>query len=192
MKMIINVVDLGTNYLVNNVYTDDRVKNDGFEKIEIQDTILFEAIKTHLILGEIVRLPKNVNPIKPSDIILSTGSDVDIAKDAALSEVMSAYNNRIGSNTFFYFYDYQVLNNQLIVAGYNITGDTKEDQYLNILSSGDSVLIDTLQKFLETQSKIEEIYSLRESVKDVLIQLNDSVDITSIELVKNTFLSSLS
>jgi len=191
MKMIINVVDLGTNYLVNNVYTDEKRRDDGFEKIEVNDAALFNKIKLHLLQDKTVRLPKKLL-LTITDIILSTGTDVDIAKGAAISEVMGIFNNRVGTHMNFYFYDFQVLNNMLTVAGYNITTTNKEDQYLAILSTGDSILIDTLQKFLEVQASIEEIYSLRESTKDSLIALNDAIDITTIETIKNTFLSTFS
>lgn len=193
MKMIINVTDLGTNYLVNNIFIKDIVSNnDGFEKIEIYDTMLFRVIKEHLLKNETVRLPKNVNPLKPSDLIIGDKNDLNIAKDAAISEIQNIYNNRIGAGSNFIFYEFQLLNNILILAGYTLTNDNKEDRYLDILNKGDSTLIDALQKYLETQSKIEELDTLKKQVDDVLIQINDSISIEDIESNKNTFLNNLS
>ena len=193
MKMIINVTDLGTNYLVNNIFIKDIVSNnDGFEKIEIYDTMLFRVIKEHLLKNETVRLPKNVNPLKPSDLIIGDKNDLNIAKDAAISEIQNIYNNRIGAGSNFIFYEFQLLNNILILAGYTLTNDNKEDRYLDILNKGDSTLIDALQKYLETQSKIEELDTLKKQVDDVLIQINDSISIEDIESNKNTFINNLS
>jgi len=193
MKMFCNVFDNGSTYLVENAFimsTSHINFTTGNKIIEIDDVAVYESIVYNLTKKNTVRIPKNVHPLTPSDIIVKALDDkLGVEKIASISEIKNLVNNRVGNIANYNFFEHNVLNNVLASKGYTITGDTKEDQYLAILSSGDSALIDILQKFLEVQAKIEEHISIYSDCNKALHDIEDAIDSSSVEQIKNTFLS---
>jgi hypothetical protein len=54
----------------------------------------------------------------------------------------------------FDFFEFSILNNKLIDAGYIITDINREEKYLEIINTGDSVLISNLETYLEVKDRI--------------------------------------
>jgi len=194
MKMFCNVMDCGSTYLVNNVFknTSDNtpiISNNSI-MLEIKDTAVYDSIVYYLGKSKIVRIPKNVDPLTATDLIIAVNNDnLENEKSAARFTVINVINRSAGSTTNFDFFRFSVLNNKLNAKGYNITGDEKEDQYLNILSSGDDSLIGLLQKFLEVQAKIEEYDDMYDQAQTALQEIDDATNNTEVSQARDKFLS---
>ena len=192
MKLYCNVVDSGSTYLVIDAFSTNTHINFSTGKlvIEINDVATYNAISKFLLDGKIVHIPKNVDVVKPSDLIVEKGKDkLSLEKEAAFSQMSNLVNRRLGNIYNVDFFEFAILNNQLLSQGYSITGDTKEDQYLAILDTGDDALISTLQSFLEVQNKISEYQNIYDSFKKAMDDINEATDANDVIFIKNQFLS---
>jgi len=193
-EMYLDVFDKGTSYLVNKAFTSNRTKLNFLSDstyIIITDTDVFSYISEHLIAGDMVQIPKNLPNLTIQDIILNTPDSLELTKMNAEIKIKATVNQRLGNAFFYDYFVYSQLNNQITNAGYVITGDDKDSQYLAILNSGDDVLIGKLQKFLETQTRLGVNNALYEASTTALDNIEAALTEADVTTLLETFLDSL-
>ena len=84
------------------------------------------------------------------------------------------------------FVSFMLLNNEFVSKGYIITEETREENYIKIIETGDVDLIGKLEKYIELIDSIKELQVKKEEFYDiigklkVLTDLNDEKSINTI------------
>jgi len=193
-RMLLNVYDNGLFYVVNNAFVSEeyiQAFTNNVTIIEIRDTMTYGTIVDALVAGKTVKLPKNITTVNPDDLIIDEVSDLVASKNAGVIRIKNSANSRLGNSYTYDFYKFNVLNNILISKGYSITEENKEDKYLEILDTGDDVLISNLQAFLEIQTKISETYNLYTTSEKAIYDIEDATTPEEVDNIVNTYLATL-
>ncbi len=161
MKLIAGIADLGNKYKVVSTLKGDEsllFEFGGTRMYEIPSVQCFNAIEDALAKKKDVFIPKNItNPLTEKELIIEEATDlVKASKLAAAIQTKQFVSNRLGGLCMFDFFDFTILNNQLIAAGHVITTINREEVYLEVINSGDDKLINILEKYLEKLDKISE------------------------------------
>lgn len=93
--------------------------------------------------------------------------------------------------TLLDFVDFILLNNKFISNGFIITDENKEEQYIKIIESGEELLIEDLERFIQLKDNIKIIKSKKEeyfSLIEKLQLLSDYNDIESVNEIVEKYL----
>ena len=193
MKLYCNVEDLGSSYAVRDAFSLTTTHINfvtGKQVLEIDSIATYNAIVKLLSENKLVRIPKNVFPLNPGDLIVMNGLDeLSAEKNVAFSHISNVVNRRISSLFNMYFFEFTILNNRLTSKGYSITEENKEEKYLEILETADESLISLLQSFLEVQAKIAEYQNLFDQFKKTMVDIDETAEISEVIFIKNQFLA---
>jgi hypothetical protein len=88
------------------------------------------------------------------DLVVTPMDQVTLYKAKMLSKGKHLLKQRCDFIMQFDFFQFSVLNNRLIDAGYVITDTNREVKYLEVISTGDDKLIGYLDAFLECKDRI--------------------------------------
>ena len=112
-----------------------------------------------------------------ASIILFPLASLEIWKTTALSMYEKEYfAGAMGNKFYIVALSFMLLNTELSSKGYFITDDNREEQYLNILNTGDTDLIEKLEQYLVHMDKINEIKHNFNSYFDLSADLASAID----------------
>jgi hypothetical protein len=98
-------------------------------------------------------------------------------KFAIMFKAKEYIENRSSNADVVDYLDYIDINNELASRGFFITDSNKEEKYLEILETGDDILIDLLEEFLAIKDKISVFKNARKvftKVHDNLIETDEN------------------
>lgn len=181
------VEDRGAYWVVTNVTknTLDNLANRE-EKVLKLSYMSYKLISEAIMEGKTVHISKSLqtDEVLPGEFEIIDHAETDNlqeARNAALAKVRMLVSPDLARISGFSLYGFTILNNDLIAAGYPITNSNREEMYLKILETGDEVLINKLEDYLNYRDEVEAVAHLERKFsafkKDVKIA-------TSIEAVK--------
>lgn len=187
------VVDMGAFYQVVGL-TKNNLDNlaNADEKYLKCSSAAYKMMEDAIAAGKIVRLPKSlqVGEVLPGEvnIITSTMNDLDATKQAALVKCRNVVNLNLSKLAGLTLYGFTVLNNDLISAGYVITNENREEQYLKILETADEKLISKLEEYLNYRDEIESVAAVERKFSQLRKDIRNVSTIEDINKLADEFL----
>lgn len=163
--MYLKVIDNGNSFTILEVLEDYKFNIDPakFIYISFDNAELFAIINQAIMNKQKVFLTKNHSlNLKIADFEFTNPNmdiDLTIEKSLLLRNARFIFNSRISLDFFFDLFNFMVLNNQLLDKGFTVTDKDREDQYIDIINSGDMDLIDILQNYLTSLDDIKHSYA---------------------------------
>lgn len=111
--------------------------------------------------------------VMPGEVVYSVAPE-DNNKLSQVRRIRALINPTLSSVSGFTFYTFMVLNNLLNSKGYYIHDDNREEVYLEILETGDSGLIDTLERYLNMKDDIHRVSQLDSKFTEITSQIMES------------------
>ena len=111
--------------------------------------------------------------VMPGEVVYSVAPEDD-NKLSQVRRIRALINPTLSSVSGFTFYTFMVLNNLLNSKGYYIHDDNREEVYLEILETGDSGLIDTLERYLNMKDDIHRVSQLDSKFTEITSQIMES------------------
>lgn len=191
MRLIINCADKGA-YLqiISTTEVDINYYStplNGVIPFEIGNTLVYNFIKDELVKGKSLKIPKGISEINIADIIVGENDELELLRTSTLIKIYNDANKRIGSINNFYFFKFNVLNLKLQDKGYFITKENNNIKYLEILQTEDEELINILENYLNTRSKLEEYETFFDDVQKTILEIEESYFETEIINAYNIF-----
>jgi len=161
MKILAGVADVGINYRVISVLEGDEgqiFEHSGVKYYEIPSYDLKKQIEDAMENGKEVFFPKGIDyPLTFRDLIIQDIPDpIAAERQGAIIRSKHFVAYRVGYISMFEFFSFQLLNNKLGAAGYIISDSNREEKYLEIVNTGDSDLISSLEEYLALLDKLSE------------------------------------
>ena len=154
-KYLFIINDVGNNWEI----TGTRLERDDFVVdtnlyFETDAVDFYEFVKG-LIVDNTVQYPKGVEPNDSGDLVISPMDPLDVYKARTRTRGKHLLRGYCDYTLQFDFFQFNVLNNKLINAGYVITDDNREQKYLDVVNAGVQEDIDTLDAYLEVLDRIK-------------------------------------
>lgn len=174
------VDDRGSYWQVTNVTknTLDSLANRE-EKMLKLSYVSYQKIKEALNNSQIVRIPKTltVDEVLPFELEIIDQDKEDPLKshrNAAVTKIRMLVTPELSKISGLTLYGFNVLNNDMINAGYAITNENREEKYLEILETGDEALITKLEEYLNYKDEIERVAALERKFSKVQQEINNA------------------
>jgi len=130
--------------------------------------------------------------LEEEDLLITTMDPLEIYKSRSRTKGKHLLKQYCDFTLQFDFFEFSILNNKLINNGYIITDENREAKYLEIINTSNQDLIDILEAYLEVKDKIEIHTHQYDDFQTFKTNVNDSVDISSIDNLFSEFSSSIS
>jgi hypothetical protein len=195
MKFLVEVQDNGNNWKVLKAFTWENVAlAEGGTYIEIKKDIVWEEMAKQLKAGNPVFLPKGLTrDYTLSDIILPlVGRAADplaVPKQAAKIKGWETMINRLSYDTIIHSYVFMIENMRMLEKGYFIHDDNREEQYLEIINTGDGDLISLLESYLEAKDDIIWADRYHRRHKDFLAEIDEAKNLDEIKQAVDVYVS---
>jgi hypothetical protein len=111
--------------------------------------------------------------VMPGEVVYSVAPE-DNNKLSQVRRIRALINPTLSSVSGFTFYTFMVLNNLLNSKGYFIHDDNREEVYLEILETGDSGLINTLERYLNMKDDIHRVSQLDSKFTEITSKIMES------------------
>lgn len=151
------VTDMGDKFKVHYVVENKNTYYDSGKMYVKVSSLTGDKIQEFLKEGITVFIPKGLErEVLPVHLITEEAKDkIETKRTTAKSRLRPKVNEVFMSLSAFTFYEFFTVNNMLASKGIFITEENREEKYLEILNTGDDVLIDYLERYLEAMDKIE-------------------------------------
>jgi hypothetical protein len=83
------------------------------------------------------------------------------------------------------FVSFMLLNNEFLSKGYIISEDTREENYIKIIETGDTDLVDKLEKYIKLTDSLKELQTKKEEFYDIIDKLKSLPDLDDKESVND-------
>jgi hypothetical protein len=83
------------------------------------------------------------------------------------------------------FVSFMLLNNEFLSKGYIISEDTREENYIKIIETGDTDLVDKLEKYIRLTDSLKELQTKKEEFYDIIDKLKSLPDLDDKESVND-------
>ena len=185
------VVDHGSHWLVTNVTknTLDNLANRD-ERLLKLSYVSYKLISEALISGKQVRISKSLmtDEVLPHELEVlvagECGDALQMTKDASVAKIRMLITPDISRIAGLTLYSFIILNNDLANAGFFITDKNREETYLAILETGDEVLVEKLESYLNYRDEIEKVAHLERrfaAFREELREASTAEDVAKIE-----------
>ena len=126
--------------------------------------------------------------VMPGEVVYSVLTPEDNNKLSQVRRIRALINPTLSSVSGFTFYTFMVLNNLLNSKGYYIHDDNREVIYLEILETGDSGLIDTLERYLNMKDDIHRVSQLDSKFTEITSQIMESSEEDDVVKMADSFI----
>jgi hypothetical protein len=155
-KLLFIINDNGTSWKITGtrIEMDDNFVPDPTMYFETGSEDFFDFIKELVDGSNEVTYPKGIIPTKPDDFTITPLDSLSVYKARIRATGKHILRERCDFTLQFDFFQFQVLNNKMIDAGYVITDENREAKYLDIINTGDTDLINDLDSYLEIRDRV--------------------------------------
>jgi hypothetical protein len=155
-KYFFVINDEGVNWGITGtrIEMDESVVADPTLYYTVNSEDFFYTVRDLLNSNNRLSYPKTVTELTIDDITVLELDPLTVHKSSIKTQGKHFLKQRCDFVVQFDFFQFTLLNNILINAGYAITDENREAKYLEVINTGDSILIDTLDKFLGTLDRI--------------------------------------
>ena len=191
------VIDKGTYWEVTGVTknTLDNLANREESLLKLS-YMAYKEISDYLLAppdgsSGIITIPKTLqtDEVLPGEVIYThNDNDAGIIKLSQVRRIRALVNPTLSSVSGFTFYSFMVLNNLLNSKGYYIHDDNREVIYLEILETGDSGLIDTLERYLNMKDDIHRVSQLDSKFTEITSQIMESSEEDDVVKMADSFI----
>jgi hypothetical protein len=188
------VIDCGTHWKVTNVTknTLDNLANRD-EKLLKLSYMSYKKIEEALMSEKTVHISKNMmtDEVLPFEVEVKDSSienPLQEIKNHSLTKVRMLVTPDLSKIAGLTLYGFMILNNDLINAGYAITNENREEKYLQILETGDEILISKLEDYLNYKDEIEKVAQLERKFSKFKNDVLSSSTVEDITEITNKFL----
>lgn len=190
------IEDRGTYYqvigLTKNTFD---VMADSDQKYIKLSSAAYDVIAAAIRDGRGVRLPKTMisNEVLPGEVnVIDPDSDeLSAAKQAAILRANSLASLNFAKTSGIVYYNFIVLNNELIDAGYVITDKNRDQKYIEIIETDDDALISKLEEYLTARDNIERSASLKRRLESFTADVNGADTVEDVERIRDRFLENV-
>lgn len=191
------VEDRGSYWHVTNVTknTLDNLANRAEKMLKLSYSV-YQIIQQALIDGKQVRINKTMttDEVLPWEVIVVTQDADDqtttlqAVKDASIIKIRMLITPELSKIAGLTLYGFMVLNNDLVNAGYAITNENREEQYIKILETNDESLITKLEDYLNYKDEIEMVANLERRFSAFKSKIKEAVSTEEVSQLEQTFL----
>ena len=129
-------------------------------------TILKEELnKGNKIICEESIIKKSPTNISVNDFEIIKAGDLEKSKNKLLSELSNNFSHYLASISGITYFSFIISSFKLASAGYFITNENREEKYVEIMNTGDNMLIEALNDFLDSLDKISPMSGLYDHFK---------------------------
>ena len=186
------VIDKGdyfeVEYITSNL-VENFVSNGRFLKL---NSLTAELIKEGLNNERNIRIVKDYQDVEihPYDIVVSEDidSELDKYKKIYMRKARQNVTHQQANVSGIMLYEYTVINNYLCDKGYFIHDENREEKYLEILETGDEILIDKLEIYLNAKDYIGRASTLEHKYFELYRELNNAIDKNQVDNIYKTFM----
>jgi len=195
MRLLVEVQDGGNSWKALKAFRWENVAlAEGGTYMEIKNDAVWEAILKALSIGSEVFLPKNLTRnYTLSDIIIPlvnrgpSSSKLEIAKRTAKAKGWETMINRLGYDTIVQSYIFLIENMRMLEKGYFIHDDNREEQYLEIINTGDEDLIGLLENYLEAKDDVIFADRHHRRHKDFLNEIDGATSLEEVKFAQDSY-----
>ena len=188
-KYLFVINDVGTSFAI----TDTRVEmDDNFEvdpALYFETTRLefFETVKDLVNGNNDVRFLKSVVDLTFEDLVVTPLDALTVYKTHIRSKGTHLLKQHCDFILQFDFFEFSLLNNKFIDAGYVITDANREAKYLDIINTGNELLISDLDAYLECRDRIAISVHNYKNYLTFKTNVNDAADLAAVDSAYTTF-----
>lgn len=130
---------------------------------------------------------KGVSPTSESDLTVTPLDSLSVHKARTRTKGKHILKQYCDFTIQFDFFEFNVLNNKLIDAGYVITDDNREAKYLEIINTGNPDLINDLDAYLEVKDRISISVHNYNNFQAFKAAVNDAPDGSTVDAAYASF-----
>jgi len=119
---------------------------------------------------------KGVSPSSETDLLVTPLDSLSVHKARTRTKGKHILKQYCDFTLQFDFFEFNVLNNKLLDAGYIITDDNRESKYLEIINTGNTTLISILDKYLEVKDRISISVHNYENYQEFKNTVNEAIN----------------
>ena len=121
------------------------------------------------------------------DLIVTPMDPLDVARARARTKGKHILKQYCDFTIQFDFFRFQILNNQLIDAGYVITDSNREAKYLDIINTNDTNLIAIIEEYLEIRDRVAIHYQNYNNYQLFKNNVNNAPDLAAVDTAYSDF-----
>ena len=170
---------IGDEYKIVSIITENIAEKD--KKYFKLSSPLANDILVNMDRGMTAYFPKNIRKLRQDILSYKESTDLDVRKNNAVSYYMRMMSSLFVSTSFMDFFDFITMNNTFCSKGIFITDENREEEYLKIINTGDSKLIESLESYLESFDTLTNVNKRYMKIKNVIHRINDCQSIEELE-----------
>jgi len=157
---VASIEDTGTDWRLTGVVMSDTQFLDTAGGLYMRlSATTADILQQMLEDGHTVVIPKSMDlngpELQPGDLqITESTTELERVRNSAISSARTRMYQRFTTINVIVLFNYMEGNNILQDAGYNITDSNREDNYLAILNTGNTELIQSLEDYLEAKDQL--------------------------------------
>jgi len=191
---IASIEDIGTNWRLTGVVRSDTQFLDGGSKYMRLSANTAIVLQDMLNRGNTVVIPKSLDlsgpELQPWDLqITESQTPLELEKNSAISSARTRMYQRFTTLNVIVLFNYMEGNNILQDAGYNITDKNREENYLEILETGNADLIQQLEDYLEAKDEMSSAKYLWDQYKIFKKGVESAESVETIEILRTQYFS---
>jgi hypothetical protein len=125
--------------------------------------------------------------LNDTDLLITPMNSLDLYKARTRTRGKHTLKQYCDFTLLFDFFQFHILNNKLIDAGYVITDENREAKYLEVINTGNTILISILEEYLEVKDRIEINNHHYENFQTFKLNVNDAIDTAEIDIAYNNY-----
>lgn len=192
---VARVEDIGTAWQLTGIVLSDLQYLDaaGSKYINLSHNTA-KKLNELLTAGNTVIISKDTDfngpELQPWDLSIKESlTELQIKKNSILFNARKRLNQELVLLNILSIYNYLEHNNNLINNGYIITEKNREEKYLEILNTGDSALIHSLELYLEAKDELSSRNYIWTQYKNLEKEINLINSIDELAGLENQFFS---
>ena len=192
---VASIEDIGTEWKLTGVVMSDTQSLDTAGGYYMRlSAVTADILQQMLADGHTVVVPKSMDlngpELRPEDLqIKESTSELEREVNSAIASARTRMYQRFTTLNVITLFNYMEGNNVLQDAGYNITETNREENYLEILNTGNTSLIEQLEEYLEAKDLLSNSRYLWEQYKVFKKGLLQAATIEEVEALRTQYFS---
>lgn len=174
------------------------ITKNSFDKIADEkhinlSSVAYKIVKDAIENNKEVRIRKTLqtNEVLPGevDIIENNLNELDYIKNTSFVKIKSLVTPEMTKESGIVLYNFIMYNNELSSNGFFIHNNNREEKYIEIIETGDEMLIELLEKYLESMDNLNRAASFKTRLDEYKEKLNKCSSLEEVKKIEEDFLS---
>jgi len=169
---------LKNDLIVTNIYDSDTsvIPEGDYAQIDIRDVV---AINNELRNKKVIKIKntdkiKNKHPLTLEDFEIEELSNLEKKRADYINKVTNSLSVMIATIQALEIFEYLETFSMFLDKGIVLTEDNREEKYLEVINTGDEVLLDRLEKHLEVKDKVKKISNFYKRCQETLENIRNA------------------